>query len=153
MSTSNTGNSLTVDWVGRDLYWAEQKSENSNSIVKYDLNLPGSRPQIILSRITVVWKLDISPYRRYFNYFTTVTSLWLLPFFDAQVRNAWSVSRYYCMLHSKFKNYLNICHRLPLFHVCTLCRLYLEELLLQNICNNPEACFDILFSRQFIILD
>ena len=69
VSTNNTtGKSLTVDWVGRDLYWSAQTGSNAE-ILKYDLNKRGSKPVIVMSRVKVVWKIEISPYNRWMFYY------------------------------------------------------------------------------------
>ena len=64
VAVNGIGRDLTADWIGRDLYWLVQKPTGVSDIMKYDLNKNSGKPLLVLTRVTVLWKMAVNPYRR-----------------------------------------------------------------------------------------
>ena len=64
VAVNGTGRDLTADWIGRDLYWLVQKPTGYSDIMKYDLNKNSGKPILVLTRVTVLWKMAVNPYKR-----------------------------------------------------------------------------------------
>nr|CAD7570351.1 unnamed protein product [Timema californicum] len=62
---NGTGLSITVDWVGRYIYWSEMDETGSGSaIFRLDLSQQGSvQPELVLRRNRLIHKVDISPFQ------------------------------------------------------------------------------------------
>ncbi|KFM82025.1 Proto-oncogene tyrosine-protein kinase ROS, partial [Stegodyphus mimosarum] len=61
---ASEGSCLTVDWVGRQLYWAEvNKKESSSSVWSVDLSYNTS-PKQIFNRSSVIKSLEVEPFSR-----------------------------------------------------------------------------------------
>ncbi|XP_035208124.1 proto-oncogene tyrosine-protein kinase ROS-like, partial [Stegodyphus dumicola] len=61
---ASEGTCLTVDWVGRQLYWAEvNKKESSSSVWSVDLSYNTS-PKQIFNRSSIIKSLEVEPFSR-----------------------------------------------------------------------------------------
>ena len=62
--TSDSARSLTADWIGRGLYWIEDKPNGEAKIMKYDLNRSPADAKKILARSARLWQIELDPYQR-----------------------------------------------------------------------------------------
>lgn len=59
------GTCLTVDWIGKNLYWAEvNKKEKYSNIMGVDLTYD-SEPKQILNHSSLITSLEVEPFSRY----------------------------------------------------------------------------------------
>lgn len=62
---SSEGTCLTVDWIGKTLYWAEvNKKESYSNIMGVDLTYD-SEPKHILNHSSVITSLEVEPFSGY----------------------------------------------------------------------------------------
>ncbi|KAL0880126.1 hypothetical protein ABMA27_002609 [Loxostege sticticalis] len=67
-SINGSATSITLDWVGRSVYWAQLEMTSTESYVTYraDLGIPNARPPIsrVLARRQPIYSLQVAPLNR-----------------------------------------------------------------------------------------
>ena len=64
LDVNGTGKSITIDWIGRDLYWLEETPDGHFTIRKYDLNRNNGHSHIVLQKPGQVGRVTVNPYHR-----------------------------------------------------------------------------------------